>query len=258
MFEKFLMPLDRQFDDGYEVTAEAFRDAAVRLSEHEGKLAFANSHLPINFLYRHALELYLKSAIFTVHRALNLPSGDGPHTAQPLIRIDGKWKAVHKTHSVKSLIDELTRLLTDHKAELSTKTPRNWETPSELIEWIDTIEAADSGSTYFRYPSRNGTNVDAEKSGFLPVDPGTLIAETKTPQQGQRGKVILGLKDDDGNLTEVFAMCENPLPELRDALVKAVEMMSGCAFGLHAELVCGYGKQGFAALAEETNHEPTD
>lgn len=250
MFEKFMMPLDRQYDDGHEVTAEAFKDAAEKLSaEHEGKLTFMNGHLPINFLYRHAIELYLKSAIITVHRALRLPTGNDPHTKDPLIKIDGKWKPIHRTHSLKWMLAELSRILTDHKAILATHTPRNWETPQELVEWIDTIEAADGGSTYFRYPKSKGPNVDGEKSGFLPADPEMLIAELNAPREGQKGKMVLGLEDDDGNMVEVFAMQDDPLPELRNALVKAVGMMSGCAFGLYAELVCGYGKKGFEELA---------
>ncbi len=102
MWEKFFTPLDRHFDDGHEATADAFKAAAEKLEEDEGdKLRQLNAHLPINFLYRHAIEIYLKSAIVTVHRALRLPSGDGSHEKDPLVKIEGgKWQRLNRTHSL--------------------------------------------------------------------------------------------------------------------------------------------------------------
>jgi hypothetical protein len=258
MWEKMFMPLDRHYDDGLWATGEAFKDAAQKLSsEHEGKMSFMNAHLPINFLYRHATELFLKSAIVTVHRYFTLPSGDGSHQREPLIKIDGKWRPLHRTHSLKTLLTELDRILTENMDKMKVLTPNDWGCPAELIAWIDVIEAADGRSTYFRYPKSKGPTVDAEKSSFLPADPEKLVAEMRErAESGKKGKVVLGLKDDDENIVKAFAMDENPLAELREALVKAAEMMSGCAIGLNEELVKGYGKKLFEWRAAKQTGEP--
>lgn len=245
MIEQMLMPLDRHYDDGLAAMGDAFKEAAEKLIlADESRTGFLNWHLPINYLLRHAIELYLKSSIVTVHRFFRLPSGVGTYQRDPLIRINNKWKPLHRTHSVKTLLGELQRLITDNKDRLRAYTPSSWETPPELIAWIETIEAADAGSTYFRYPKSQGPIVDAEKSGALPVDPESLIAEMHgRSATGRKGIVVLGLKDDDGSIVETFATQEKPLPELRDALANAANIMFGCAVGLHMELVEGYGRK---------------
>ena len=77
MFEAMFKPLDRQDDGGFWVIGEAFKDAAEELLASQKRHPYR--HLAINYLLRHALELQLKSAIITVHRALQLPSGDDPN-----------------------------------------------------------------------------------------------------------------------------------------------------------------------------------
>lgn len=57
MFEYLLMPLDTHFDYGFGMRAEAYKDAADKLAE---ECLGMHSHLPIRFLLRHAIELYLK------------------------------------------------------------------------------------------------------------------------------------------------------------------------------------------------------
>lgn len=245
MIEQMLMPLDRHYDDGLAAVGDAFKEAANKLIEaHESRLGYLNWHLPINYLLRHAIELYLKSSILTVHRFFGLPTGEGPHHRDPLIKVENKWKPLHRTHSLKTLLEELQRLVTDKKDQFKAHTPSSWDVPPELIAWIDTIEAADGGSTYFRYPRSQGPNVDAEKSGCLPVDPERLTAEMQERlASGKKGMIVLGMKDDDGNIVQTFATQENPLPELREALISAANSMYGCAVGLHMELVEGYGKK---------------
>ena len=261
MIKQMLMPLDRHYDDGLAATGDAFKEAAEKLIQaDESRTGFLNWHLPINYLLRHAIELFLKSSIVTVHRFFKLPSGEGPHQRDPLIKINNKWKSLHKTHSVKTLLEGLQRLISDNKDRLKAYTPSSWEMPLELIAWIETIEAVDRGSTYFRYPKSQGPKVDAEKSGTLPVNPESLIAEMHERSATERKcMIVLGLKDDSGNIVETFATQENPLPELRDALTNAAISMFGCAIGLHMELVEGYGKRLEEMLAkkEGTIAEPS-
>lgn len=53
-------PLDQHFDNGFGAVADSFKEAADSLVQSTAEAQFLNSHLPISFLYRHAIELYLK------------------------------------------------------------------------------------------------------------------------------------------------------------------------------------------------------
>jgi hypothetical protein len=64
-----LMPLEAHFDGGLGATGDAFEEAAKKLAESAAELPSSHPHLPINFLHRHAVELYLKSMIVVMHRA---------------------------------------------------------------------------------------------------------------------------------------------------------------------------------------------
>lgn len=255
MFQQMFMPLDRHYDDGMAATGDAFMQAAEMLVEStkDKRMAFMNGHLPVFYLYRHAIELYLKSAILIIHRYFKMPSGDQPHQPDPLIKIDGKWKPLHRTHSLKTLLSELDRMMCEKRSLIQTLTPSKWDTPTELVAWIDTIEVADEGSTYFRYPKSKNGRVDAEKSGSLPEDPLKALADMqKRSEAGKKGKVILALKDDDNRIVEVFSMQDEPMPELREALTGAAGLMSGCCIGFYMELVRGYGVK---ALERKANTE---
>jgi len=71
-------PLETQIDSGHGGVAEIFRMAAQTLETFRRAHPFPYVHLPENFLYRHAVELYLKAMIITVHRARRLNYGQHP------------------------------------------------------------------------------------------------------------------------------------------------------------------------------------
>ena len=58
-----LTPLHKHADLGFGGTADSCKHAADYLEANGAELAHFNGHLPINFLRRHAIELYFKSAI---------------------------------------------------------------------------------------------------------------------------------------------------------------------------------------------------
>jgi hypothetical protein len=51
------------------------------------------------------------------------------------------------------------------------------------------------------------------------------------------------LADEDDNIVEVFSSQRDPVPDFRNAVAKASEMLFGSAIGFHMELVEGYGKK---------------
>ena len=85
------LPFDRQLDGGFSAIADAFHEAANRLETETAGAKFLNAALPIAYLRRHAAELFLKSCIIVLHRALSLPFGAVPPTGRPHINRQGTW-----------------------------------------------------------------------------------------------------------------------------------------------------------------------
>jgi hypothetical protein len=242
MIERFFTPLERQLDDGFGMTGLAFSEAARLLANgHEGKLSFANGHLPINYLYRHSIELFLKSSLIIVHRALKLPSGDGQHQRDPLLKIDDRWTPLHRIHGLGTLLDELKRLLEEHKTRIIELTTHEWQIDPSLEPFIATIDEADETSTYFRYPRTKDRSKDAQKSGFQPITQNDAIAEMSGERK--KGGAYLAMMNDDDEVVEVFGMQGSPVAELREALEKTSQTMSGVSLGLYAECFQGFGQK---------------
>jgi hypothetical protein len=90
-----LAPLERHSDDGFGAVGEAFKAAADKLvkADDSQQRMFWNE-LPVIFLLRHAVELFLKSGIIIVHRRLKLPyHTENYRSKKPmLLTATGTWK----------------------------------------------------------------------------------------------------------------------------------------------------------------------
>ena len=86
-----LLPLDQHYDSGFGAVADSFKDAADSLNDPTKPSAFS-SHLPVSFLCRHAIELYLKSAIITLHRKFSIPYGEPPSSNKPSVMVGQRRK----------------------------------------------------------------------------------------------------------------------------------------------------------------------
>src|SRR5882724_1044104 len=96
-------PLHQHYDGGLGATGDAFKEAADRLSGSVNGNRFLHANIPICYLYRHAVELYLKSMIVVVHRRLRLPWAGGTDDARPQLKIGDKWKFLDRLHSIGDL-----------------------------------------------------------------------------------------------------------------------------------------------------------
>jgi len=140
-------PLDKHSDFGFGVIGDSFEKAAINLSEAERMQIGTHSQFPINFLYRHAVELYLKSCITNIQRHLN-----GGMVAIEDLKIGAKGRPIANTHSIKSLFEHYKTLVTTRKDEIEKEGRTKWsEIPGDLSGLIEIIESHDSRSTYFRY-----------------------------------------------------------------------------------------------------------
>lgn len=93
MFQYSFTPLHQQFDDGFGAVGESFKTTADKLwPDSEKDVAFLHGHLPISFLYRHAVELFLEGIIIiTLHRRLRSPSGAGAVQSGPASCLACGW-----------------------------------------------------------------------------------------------------------------------------------------------------------------------
>lgn len=188
-----MLPLDNHFDSGFGAVADSFKDAADSLNDSTKASAF-NSHLPVSFLYRHAIELYLKSAIVTLHRKFAIPYGESPSSGEPSVIVGNRRKPLYNVHGLGPLYAELRDLLLQ-KADVLAQVPRtDWALPPELDKWIAAIELTDSSSTYFRYPVTKDTDLDAKKSSMRREEVTKLFERMHSG--GPSVKALLMVNDD--------------------------------------------------------------
>jgi len=126
-------PLNLHFDDGFGAVGDAFQEAALCLEGVVEEEQFINSYLPLAYLYRHAVELYLKSVIIIMHRGLRLAFGPQPSSATPRIQTDEGWISIHSVHSVSKLYHYFKSLMDVNMKGSLAATSTDWTTlPEEL------------------------------------------------------------------------------------------------------------------------------
>ena len=105
MIEEYFKPLTLQIDSGLGSTADSFYYAAQTLENNqESKYGFGigGGKLPLLYLYRHSIELYLKSVITLIYRVCpsqndRLKSDDN----LPLLIENNKEKKIFNVHSIR-------------------------------------------------------------------------------------------------------------------------------------------------------------
>jgi len=235
----FTTALHTHIDSGFGATADSFKEAADKLKENLLKGGF-NDHLPINFLYRHAIELYLKSAITIFHRRLKIPYGTVPFDSEPMVQIGTNWELVCKVHSIATLWSYLQKLFEEHSSFLKNNTKTNWTLSPDVIVRVKIIEENDPKSTYFRYPNVRDISKDKDKSSWKEIDPNQLFdASIKTAESGKYVKVFLE-ENQKGETVRAYMYDDEPLKELDGALMQMAELFETVHFAMRAELCGGW------------------
>lgn len=232
-----LLPLDRQFDGGFGVTADAFRHAANCLVDSpEGSARVLNGHLPISFLYRHAIELYLKALIVILHRRFGSSTGSSSRFREPQIRTGNRFSDLGRVHGVLHLFDHLCSLLKEHRDEIRGIASTDWtEVPITLRDEIQKIEKIDATSTYFRYPERIDAGGNAAKSAFARVEPSELIER----RSREPSSFSVLLYDDDERLVEAYTLDQEAHLQQVEVLKSTADILAGAHTGMRIELCNG-------------------
>ena len=243
MIEQYFLPPHQQFDDGFGALADGFRDAAKALAvskENQHGFGLSFTKLPIYFLNRHAIELFLKGIILILHRRFHPDYPSGGLDSNPTIAVANKQKKLFQIHELALLYDTFKAQIRDNASTIHSSAITDWTTiPPELDDWIATINEADSRSTMFRYPVTTDAQLDAVKSSFKRAAPGAVAAamnDASTPPQ-----FVLAFKNDDNEIVDTYVHDRDPMSDLAVALDQCVELLSGTHFGLLADLVYRVG-----------------
>jgi len=231
-------PMHQHYDGGLGATGEAFKEAADRLSESVSRKQFLHANIPICYLYRHAIELYLKSMIVVARRRLHLPWAGGIDDVRPQLKIGSKLKFLDRLHSIGELYTYLKHLIHEQKDRINALGNTDWDSfPQELDAWIDTIESGDTRSTFFRYPTSGKVSEDRIKSDFQENSVEEILERVRST--GKPVKVYVE-KEERDSPTEVYAYVGDSLEELKAALKRTADLLSGAHFGFRMEVAGGH------------------
>lgn len=207
-----MMPLHMHIDYGFGATAEKFKESADILSASE---SIKDLIMPVNYLRRHAIELYLKSLIYVLHRKFNLPFSNGGTLEKPKIKVLKKEYELEKMHDI--------RVLTIYLIEQHNKSIPYFsdigigEIKGDVLDRINKVNSIDSKSTFFRYPKTEDYIQDMRKSSVRERYAQDLI-NSMNKQNGKYVKALL-LVDDEDNIVNSFDIDVDVFPDLHKNLI---------------------------------------
>lgn len=224
-----LMPLDQQFDLGFGSVANSFKYAGDAVMSPQSDSPSLNPHLPASFLYRHAIELFLKSGIVIFHRKFQLPFGDEPFDGEPKVLVKKKWKLMRTVHGLQDLYDYFRSLVSSQAAYLSMHTSTDWSFPSKLDAYISDIEATDSTSTFFRYPFTKHRDQDNNKSIHKEGNFDSIVAGIGEGSKPLKAFLVMDENDDVVNAYHYD-------DELAKAMTATLKSAADLLYGYHAAM----------------------
>lgn len=224
-----ITPPETHFDRGLGISANNFRAAARILKSDESRIF---GTLPLYYLQRHAIELYLKSLIYILHKKFNIPFGDGYDLKKPAFKANEEWKPLSKTHN----LTDLFRYFNDIFTSTSVKMPAVFDRalPEKLEKQINLINGYDPNSTYFRYPDATNKVQDQKKSSIQAINEDNNLAEFI--EKSEKAVVCSVMIDEKDNIKKIYSLTEDRIPGLKNALDKVVDSLYGLHCMFRAEL----------------------
>ncbi|WP_306349887.1 hypothetical protein [Flavobacterium sp. '19STA2R22 D10 B1'] len=222
-------------DFGFGVTADAYYKSAEHLMQNhfEHYDVTQQAEMPQNFLFRHTIELYLKSLIILFHKKLELDYGTVDFNSdEPEALFDGKWRKLYSCHFIDKLYEYwLNNLLLPNVKILQEIAPEgDWAEYQKVTELFEIISRYDQDSSYFRYPITKNANLDNKKYSmqkFKAVDLESFLEEIKERKADGKGRMTMLMVDDKDNITSAFSKDENILSDVRDALKEVAYYFNG-------------------------------
>lgn len=227
-------PLDKHYDKGFGAVADSFREAADTLCAADGGISPFHGHLPISFLYRHAIELYLKASIIIFHRHLRIPYGSNSYEGEPCVLVGNSWRPMYAEHKVETLFKYLKVLFSENKEYLAENTRTDWSFPEGFEEQVRRVQEVDASSTYFRYPVTKAGDRDKEKSSVKQTTVEDVMARAKSRGEPMKTMLVVDSKD---QVQEVFIHDNESSKEVLVLLGEVASTLNNCHAALMGELV---------------------
>ncbi len=232
-----LMPLNQQFDLGFGSVANSFKYAGDAVMSPQSDSPSLNPHLPASFLYRHAIELFLKSGIVIFHRKFQLPFGKEPFDGEPMVLVKTRWIQIRTVHGLQDLYDYFRSLVSSQADYLSTHTRTDWSFPSKLDAWISDIDATDSTSTFFRYPFTKHRDQDDNKSVHKEGNFESMVAGIGEGAKPLKAFLVV---DENNEVVKAFNFDDELAKSMTATLRDAADLMYGCHAAMRMELTGGW------------------
>jgi len=222
-----LSGIDTHLDFGFGITGEAYYNSAEHLYDNKENIKTVQQvEMPTNYLYRHSIELFLKSLIIIFHKRLQLPYDSEPFdTKRPKILTGGVWKDLYTCHWIDELYNYwLNELLLKHQSDLKMEAPKgDWQEETTISQFFPLIAGYDRDSSFFRYPVTKNSTLDPEKYTMQRLDLEKLQAifngeDTRKNKKG--GRVFMLLKNDNDEIVDGFERAEDVLDNVTQALKK--------------------------------------
>jgi len=237
--------IDTHLDFGFGITGEAYHKSAKYLYDNKGVIDIIQQvEMPINYLYRHSIELFLKSLIIIFHKRLNLPYDTEPFDSiKPKIFTGGKWKDLYTCHWIDELYNYwLNELLLKNKQDLDKLAPMgDWQEESSISKLFPLIADYDRDSSFFRYPVTKNSRLDSKKYTMQRLDLKKLqsIFDGEDTRKNKKGSRLFTLiKNDDNEIVEGFEKTEDVLNNVTQAL-KQVSYHFYCIHIMTRVTLCG-------------------
>ncbi len=220
------MPLHRHFDGGFGAIGDAFKEAGDQL----GKIPASDmhKHLPATYLYRHAIEMYLKSMIVIIHKKFDASS------KQPQVLFRRKWRAFDTVHTLAGLWDCLKSLMDEHANALKSTSLASWDELDACADWLRLIDTDDPSGTLLKYAASGNEIADRDKESFKAMSD-VLIEKTRASDKFVKALIL----EDSAGSVEAFMLDYSPIYDLQVTISKCVDFLSTAHFSLRCELTNG-------------------
>jgi hypothetical protein len=212
----YFLPMKEKSDFGFGLVASSFLAAADRLKDD--KFAQGFEYLPICYLRRHSIELFLKSFIILLHKNYKIDYGDVRYSSdKPRYKGDNStWHDLYKEHNLLKLYTYFKSLVDIYYNDIIERTyVTDWPFfNNEYKENIRIITDYDNHSDYFRYPMSRDMAKDKRKQLSRKV----TFEEATAIMKKQKG-IFLAFKNDAGEITSLYSTQSNQnVEEIKEVL----------------------------------------
>lgn len=238
-----LTEIDTHIDSGFGVTADAFSKVAKEMygSEDYQHGFITQGRVPVLFLYRHAIELYLKSLIIIFHKKLNIKTRREINITE-CIYVPGqpnpkkRDRSLYSTHSIAALFQNFKALIIGYKSQLDKIAPKgDWRIHPDVYSYIRTLQEYDDTGEFFRYPITKRFNAKETEKHNMKKVPLETLADVLT----EKGQMLL-LVGNEEEVSAAFGSDNSYLEDIGEQLSELCEHLSTFHFMTRMTLCDGF------------------